>query len=80
MRSPPGAVTSVEEKKKSALAKIKKLQKRTAELQFELYAEQKHSLLICLQAPDETPEPTVDIDEIRRKYHEAVADAKDDRA
>lgn len=42
----------VHEKKKSALAKIKKLQKRMDELQFELYAEQQHSLLICLQAPD----------------------------
>jgi PPK2 family polyphosphate:nucleotide phosphotransferase len=40
------------EKKRSALRKIKKLQKRMDELQFELYAENKRSLLICLQAPD----------------------------
>lgn len=40
------------EDKKSARHKIKKLQKRMDALQFELYAEQKRSLLICLQAPD----------------------------
>src|ERR1017187_171491 len=40
------------EDKKSARSKIKKLQKRMDELQFQLYAEQKRSLLICLQAPD----------------------------
>jgi PPK2 family polyphosphate:nucleotide phosphotransferase len=40
------------EKKKSALQKIAKLQKRMDELQFQLYAENKRSLLICLQAPD----------------------------
>jgi PPK2 family polyphosphate:nucleotide phosphotransferase len=40
------------EKKKSALQKIEKLQTRMDELQFQLYAENKHSLLICLQAPD----------------------------
>jgi PPK2 family polyphosphate:nucleotide phosphotransferase len=40
------------EEKKSALRKIQKLQKRMDELQFQLYAENKRSLLICLQAPD----------------------------
>jgi PPK2 family polyphosphate:nucleotide phosphotransferase len=40
------------EKKKSAFQKIEKLQKRMDELQFQLYAEQERSLLICLQAPD----------------------------
>ncbi|MDQ6913996.1 MAG: polyphosphate kinase 2 family protein [Verrucomicrobiota bacterium] len=40
------------EDKKSAHHKIKKLQKRMDALQFQLYAEQKRSLLICLQAPD----------------------------
>ncbi len=39
-------------KKKSAHLQIKKLQLRMDELQFRLYAEQKHSLLICLQALD----------------------------
>ena len=41
-----------DEDKKSARSKIEKLQKRMDELQFQLYAEQKRSLLICLQAPD----------------------------
>ena len=40
------------ENKKSALLKIGKLQQRMDELQFQLYAEQKRSLLICLQGPD----------------------------
>ncbi|MDQ6912280.1 MAG: polyphosphate kinase 2 family protein [Verrucomicrobiota bacterium] len=40
------------EDKKSAHHKIKKLQERMDALQFQLYAEQKRSLLICLQAPD----------------------------
>lgn len=40
------------QEKKSALQKIEKLQKRMDELQFQLYAENKRSLLICLQAPD----------------------------
>lgn len=40
------------ENKKSALAKTEKLRQRMGELQFKLYAEQKRSLLICLQAPD----------------------------
>ncbi len=40
------------ENKASALLKTEKLQQRMDELQFRLYAEQKHSLLICLQAPD----------------------------
>ncbi len=41
-----------QETKKSALPKIAKLQQRMDELQFQLNAEQKRSLLICLQAPD----------------------------
>jgi PPK2 family polyphosphate:nucleotide phosphotransferase len=41
-----------DEDKKSARSKIEKLQKRMDQLQFQLYAEQKRSLLICLQAPD----------------------------
>jgi PPK2 family polyphosphate:nucleotide phosphotransferase len=40
------------ENKKVAHAKIKKLQQRMDQLQFRLYAEQKRSLLIILQAPD----------------------------
>ncbi|MEO6572362.1 MAG: polyphosphate kinase 2 family protein [Polyangiaceae bacterium] len=44
--------TDPHEKKKHAKAKIKKLQERMDALQFQLYAEQKRSLLICLQAPD----------------------------
>ena len=40
------------EKKKSALRRIRKLQQYMNELQFRLYAERKHSLLICLQGPD----------------------------
>ena len=77
------------EKKKSALPRIEKLQKRIDELQFQLYAENKRSLLICLQAPDaqiivETmenmgmkfPQPTVNIADIRRKYHRAAAKEK----
>ncbi len=40
------------EKKESALAEIGKLQERMEDLQYRLYAEQKRSLLICLQAPD----------------------------
>jgi PPK2 family polyphosphate:nucleotide phosphotransferase len=40
------------ESKKSALPKIVKLQKRMDRLQFQLYAEQRRSLLICLQAAD----------------------------
>jgi PPK2 family polyphosphate:nucleotide phosphotransferase len=40
------------EDKKSALLKVTKLQQRMDALQFQLYAEQKRSLLICLQAPD----------------------------
>ena len=38
--------------KRSALAKIEKLKQRMDDLQFRLYAEQKRSLLICLQALD----------------------------
>jgi PPK2 family polyphosphate:nucleotide phosphotransferase len=38
--------------KKSSLPEIEKLQKRMDELQFQLYAEQKRSVLICLQALD----------------------------
>jgi PPK2 family polyphosphate:nucleotide phosphotransferase len=44
--------TDKHEDKHSALPKIAKLQQRMDELQFRLYAEQKRSLLICLQAPD----------------------------
>ncbi len=40
------------ESKKSALAQVAKLQQRMDTLQFQLYAEQKHSLLIVLQALD----------------------------
>ena len=40
------------ETKKSALQKIGKLKKRMDELQFQIYAEQKRSLLICLQGLD----------------------------
>lgn len=40
------------ETKSSSHAKTEKLQQRMDELQFRLYAEQKRSLLICLQAPD----------------------------
>lgn len=39
-------------RKQAALRKIAALQHRMGELQFRLYAEQKRSLLICLQAPD----------------------------
>jgi PPK2 family polyphosphate:nucleotide phosphotransferase len=38
--------------KKSARKKIAEFQKEMDQLQFRLYAEQKHSLLICLQALD----------------------------
>ena len=47
----PGFVPA-DEKKKAALRQLKKLEKRMDELQFQLYAEQKRSLLICLQALD----------------------------
>jgi PPK2 family polyphosphate:nucleotide phosphotransferase len=40
------------ESKHSAPAKIEKLQRRMDDLQSQLYAEQKRSLLICLQAAD----------------------------
>jgi PPK2 family polyphosphate:nucleotide phosphotransferase len=40
------------EEKESALQRIKKLQERMDDLQSQLYAERKRSLLICLQAPD----------------------------
>ena len=40
------------ETKHSALPKIEKFQQQMDDLQFRLYAEQKRSLLICLQAPD----------------------------
>jgi PPK2 family polyphosphate:nucleotide phosphotransferase len=40
------------ERKKTARLKSAELQERMSELQFKLYAEQKQSLLICLQAPD----------------------------
>jgi len=38
--------------KKSAMPEIRKLKHRMDELQYSLYAENKHSLLIILQAPD----------------------------
>lgn len=47
---PPDATG--DEDKASARHKVQKLQKRMDELQFQLYAEQKRSLLICLQASD----------------------------
>ena len=40
------------EKKQSALPKVEERQRRMDELQFRLYADQRRSLLICLQAPD----------------------------
>ncbi len=40
------------EDKHSSLSKIEKFQQRMDELQFQLYAENRRSLLICLQAPD----------------------------
>lgn len=40
------------ENKESGLPKIEKLRQRMDELQFQLYAEQERSLLICLQALD----------------------------
>ncbi len=46
------AFSGKNENKHSALQKIKKLQQRMDALQFQLYAEQKRSLLICLQALD----------------------------
>ncbi len=46
------AFTGKGEKKKSALREIRKLGKRLDELQFALYAENKRSLLVCLQALD----------------------------
>lgn len=44
--------TDKQETKKSALRKIGKLKNQMNELQFNLYAEQKRSLLICLQGLD----------------------------
>lgn len=38
--------------KKTALSRIKKLRERMGELQLQLFAEAKRSILICLQAPD----------------------------
>jgi polyphosphate kinase 2 (PPK2 family) len=40
------------EQKDSALLKIEQYQQQMDKLQFRLYAEQKRSPLICLQAPD----------------------------
>jgi PPK2 family polyphosphate:nucleotide phosphotransferase len=40
------------EDKRSALSKVGKLQQKMDVLQFRLYADQKHSLLVCLQALD----------------------------
>jgi PPK2 family polyphosphate:nucleotide phosphotransferase len=45
-------VADQHENKASAFPKIERLQRQMDELQFRLYAEQKRSLLICLQAPD----------------------------
>ncbi len=45
-------LTDKNENKKSAARKVAKLQQRLDELQFQLYAENKRSLLICLQALD----------------------------
>ena len=44
--------TGEHEKKHAALARTGLLEQRLDRLQFRLYAEQKRSLLICLQAPD----------------------------
>jgi len=44
--------TSSGEKKHHARKELAKLRERMAALQFQLFAEQKRSLLICLQAPD----------------------------
>jgi PPK2 family polyphosphate:nucleotide phosphotransferase len=46
------AFTDAHEMKTSAQREIEKLQRHMDELQFQLYAEQRRSLLICLQAPD----------------------------
>lgn len=45
-------LTDKGENKRSAARKVAKLQQRLDELQFQLYAENKRSLLICLQALD----------------------------
>lgn len=45
-------VADKHETKQSALRKVAECQQRMDELQFRLYADQKRSLLICLQAPD----------------------------
>src|SRR5450432_2560065 len=44
--------TDKDEDKHSASRKVAKLQRRMDELQFQLFAENKRSLLICLQALD----------------------------
>jgi PPK2 family polyphosphate:nucleotide phosphotransferase len=41
-----------DESKDSVTQEIEKLNRRMDDLQFQLYAERKHSFLICLQAPD----------------------------
>lgn len=46
------AYANKHEDKESALSKVEKFQQQMDDLQFKLYAEQKRSLLICLQAPD----------------------------
>lgn len=48
----PQLATKHHGRKKAALAKIASLQQRMDALQFQLYAEHKRSLLICLQASD----------------------------
>ncbi len=44
--------TDKRENKKSAIGKVARLQQRIDELQFQLYSENKRSILICLQALD----------------------------
>ncbi len=48
----PQLATKHHGRKKAALAKIESLQQRMDALQFQLYAEHKRSVLICLQGPD----------------------------
>lgn len=52
LREIDSSFTDEAEDKKSARRRLKKLLKRMDELQFLMYAEQKRSFLICLQAPD----------------------------
>lgn len=52
IRDVPAEFDGKHEDKKSAKRTLEKLEKRIEELQGQLYAEGKRSLLICLQAPD----------------------------